>query len=232
MEGDAEGSTGIRPELAEVEFEDLVRAVLDRMHGALDQQARLQLLLDAVVTISADLSLDGVLERIVAIASRLVDAKYAALGVLSAGRQRRLRTFVHHGISRDLAAQIGDLPTGHGLLGLIIDRPEPLRLHDIAADPASYGFPAHHPPMSSFLGVPVRIRERVFGNLYLTEKVGGGDFTAEDEEIVVALAAAAGVAIENARLYEETSARETWARRTAALTPTLADPELTDPASR
>ncbi|HJQ03839.1 MAG TPA: GAF domain-containing protein [Nocardioides sp.] len=227
MEGNAS-----RPEdLAQVDFEELVREVLDRMHGALDQQARLQLLLDAVVTISADLSLDGVLERIVAIASRLVHARYAALGVLSAGRQRRLRTFIHHGISAELAVQIGDLPTGHGLLGLIIDRPEPLRLHDIAADPSSYGFPAHHPPMSSFLGVPVRIRERVFGNLYLTEKEGGGDFTAEDEEIVVALAAAAGVAIENARLYEETSARETWARRTAALAPALADPALTDPAA-
>ena len=103
----------------------------------------------------------------------------------------------------DVVAEIGDLPEGHGLLGLIIDRPEPLRLHDIAAHPASYGFPAHHPPMKSFLGVPVRIRDRVFGNLYLTEKVGDGDFTAEDEEVVIALAAAAGVAIENARLYEE-----------------------------
>ena len=208
--------------LDEVEFEELVRAVLDRMHGALDQQARLQLLLDAVVTISADLSLDGVLSRIVAIASRLVDARYAALGVLSAGRQRRLRTFIHHGISDDLAAEIGDLPTGHGLLGLIIDRPEPLRLHDIAEHPESYGFPAHHPPMSSFLGVPVRIRDRVFGNLYLTEKSGGADFTAEDEEIVVALAAAAGVASENARLYEEARVRERWARATAEIAPTLA----------
>lgn len=215
-------------DLGQVEFEELVREVLDRMHGALDQQARLQLLLDAVVTISADLSLDGVLARIVAIASRLVDAKYAALGVLSAGRQRRLRTFVHHGISADVATEIGDLPTGHGLLGLIIDRPEPLRLHDIAEHPASYGFPANHPPMSSFLGVPVRIRERVFGNLYLTEKASGGDFTAQDEEIVVALAAAAGVAIENARLYEETATRETWARATAAFGPALAAADAGD----
>lgn len=224
-----EGAESEQPvDLGRVEFEELVREVLDRMHGALDQQARLQLLLDAVVTISADLSLDGVLARIVAIASRLVDARYAALGVLSAGRQRRLRTFIHHGISTDLAAEIGDLPTGHGLLGLIIDRPEPLRLHDIAEHPASYGFPEHHPPMSSFLGVPVRIRDRVFGNLYLTEKVGGGDFTAQDEEIVVALAAAAGVAIENARLYEETTTRETWARATAALGTALAEPDPAD----
>ncbi|HWI42392.1 MAG TPA: GAF domain-containing protein [Nocardioides sp.] len=211
-------------DLDDVEFEELMRAVLDRMHGALDHQARLQLLLDAVLAISADLSLDGVLSRIVAIASRLADARYAALGVLSAGRQRRLRTFVHHGISGELAAEIGDLPTGHGLLGLIIDRPEPLRLHDIAEHAASYGFPANHPPMSSFLGVPVRIRDRVFGNLYLTEKVGGGDFTAEDEEIVVALAAAAGVAIENARLYEEATRREAWVKATAEIAARVVDP--------
>lgn len=231
MGGAGEGrEVPTRGDLEHVEFEDLVRAVLDRMHGALDQQARLQLLLDAVVTISADLSLDGVLSRIVAIASRLVDAEYAALGVLSAGRRRRLRTFIHHGISDDMAAVIGELPTGHGLLGLIIDRPEPLRLHDIAEHPSSYGFPENHPPMSSFLGVPVRIRERVFGNLYLTEKVGGGDFTVEDEEVVVALAAAAGVAIENARLYEETTTRETWSRATAAIAAAVQDPESVDDA--
>lgn len=224
IERPARDRRGSGANLDDVDFEELVRAVLDRMHGALDQQARLQLLLDAVVTISADLSLDGVLSRIVAIASRLVDARYAALGVLSAGRERRLQTFVHHGISHDLAAEIGDLPTGHGLLGLIIDRPEPLRLSDIAEHPTSYGFPAHHPPMSSFLGVPVRIRERVFGNLYLTEKAGGGDFTAEDEEVVVALAAAAGVAIENARLYEGTATREAWARATGEIAGRLTDP--------
>ena len=201
--------------LDEVEFEDLLREVLDRMHGVLDEQQRLRLLLDAVVTMAADLSLDGVLSRIVSIAGTLVDAKYAALGVLGAGPERRLRTFVHHGVTTEQVAEIGDLPTGHGLLGLIIDRPEPLRLHDIAEHPASYGFPPHHPPMRSFLGVPVRIRDQVFGNLYLTEKAGGGDFTQVDENIVVALAAAAGVAIENARLYEEAAQREAWLAATA-----------------
>ena len=210
--------------LDEVEFQQLINAVVARMHGALDQQARLQLLLDAVVTISADLSLDGVLSRIVGIASSLADAQYAALGVLSASPNRRLRTFIHHGMDPDVAAEIGNLPEGHGLLGLIIDRPEPLRLRDIAQHPASYGFPAHHPPMKSFLGVPVRIRDRVFGNLYLTEKVGDGDFTAEDEEIVVALAAAAGVAIENARLYEEANGRAAWLKATAEITALLSDP--------
>lgn len=210
--------------LGDADFEDLVREVQARMQGALDQQARLTLLLDAVVSMAADLSLDSVLSRIVATATRLADAHYAALGVLGDAAEKRLRTFIYHGISEGDAVKIGDLPSGHGLLGLIIDRPEPLRLHDIAEHAASYGFPANHPPMHSFLGVPVRIRDRVFGNLYLTEKRGGGDFTAEDEEIVVALAAAAGVAIENARLYEEAAAREAWLRATAEITAQLSDP--------
>ena len=209
--------------LGEVEFDDLLREVLSRVHGVLDEQARLRLLLDAVVTMAADLTLDGVLARIVSIAGTLVDAQYAALGVLDVGPERRLRTFVHHGMSSDQVAQIGELPTGHGLLGLLIDEPRPIRLHDIAAHPVSYGFPEHHPPMSSFLGVPVRIRDRVFGNLYLTEKSGGVDFSDDDENIVIALAAAAGVAIENARLYEEAAQREHWLEATAEITALLAD---------
>jgi signal transduction histidine kinase len=209
--------------LDDVEFDDLLREVLNRVHGVLDEQTRLRLLLDAVVTMAADLSLDGVLSRIVAIASTLVDAQYAALGVLETGPHRRLRTFVHHGMDPDIVTEIGELPTGHGLLGLLIDEPRPIRLHDIAAHPASYGFPDHHPPMSSFLGVPVRIRDKVFGNLYLTEKSGGGDFTDDDETVVIALAAAAGVAVENARLYEEAERRQLWLRATAEITSLLAD---------
>lgn len=188
------------------------------MTGPVSQETRWRLLLDAVVGIGTDLTLDGVLARIVRVGSELVDARYAALGVLGAGPGKRLRTFVHHGIGPEAVTRIGDLPTGHGLLGMLIDRPEPLRLHDIAEHPASYGFPAHHPPMSSFLGVPVRIRDQVFGNLYLTEKTGGGDFTQADEDIVVALAAAAGVAIENARLHEEAARRERWLAATAEIT--------------
>lgn len=210
--------------LTGADFEDLVREVQARMQGAMDQQARLTLLLDAVVSMAADLTLDGVLARIVSAASRLADAKYAALGVLGDGEGKPLRTFIHHGISDQEAVRIGELPSGHGLLGQIIDRPEPLRLRDIAEHPASYGFPPNHPPMRSFLGVPVRIRDKVFGNLYLTEKRGDRDFTAADEEIVIALAAAAGVAIENARLYEEATAREAWLRATADITATLSDP--------
>lgn len=207
--------------LRDDDFEELIAEVLDRMQGAVDQQARLRLLLDAVVTIAADLSLDSVLSRIVAIASRLVDARYAALGVLGAGPKARLRTFIHHGMDEGTVVKIGNLPSGHGLLGLIIDRPEPLRLHDLAEHPSSYGFPPHHPPMHSFLGVPVRIRGQVFGNLYLTEKAGGVDFTDNDEEIVVALAAAAGVVIENARLYEKAAHREDWLNAAAEITARL-----------
>lgn len=207
--------------LADTGFDELLREVLTRVHDVLDDQARWQLLLDAVVTMAADLSLDALLSRIVEIASDLAGARYAALGVLGSGPDRRLRTFVTHGISPARAEEIGDLPRGHGLLGLIIDRPEPLRLHDIAKHPASYGFPPNHPPMSSFLGVPVRIREKVFGNLYLTEKDGGGDFTQQDESIVVALAAAAGVAIENARLHKEAARRESWLAASAEITAML-----------
>jgi two-component system, NarL family, sensor histidine kinase DevS len=220
---DEEGSAASDPGLRDVDFDHLLREVLNRVHSALDEQERLRLLLDAVVTMGADLSLDGVLSRIVTVASSLVDAQYAALGVLDVGQGRRLRTFVHHGMTPVQVSEIGDLPTGHGLLGLLIDDPRPIRLHEIAAHPASYGFPPNHPPMRSFLGVPVRIRDRVFGNLYLTEKRGPGDFTTEDEAVVVALAAAAGVAIENARLYEEAEQRQQWLSATAQITSLLAD---------
>ncbi len=210
--------------LAGAELDDLLHELLQRVAGMVDDQTRLRLLLDAVVLMAADLSLDSLLSRIVQVASELAGARYAALGVLGSGPDHRLRAFVNTGVSDDDRALIGDLPSGHGLLGLIIDRPEPLRLHDIAAHPASYGFPAHHPKMSSFLGVPVRIRDKVFGNLYLTEKEDGSDFTPEDEAIVVALAAAAGVAIENARLYEESARREQWLAASAEITATLLGP--------
>ncbi len=206
-----------------VDLDDLLREVMQRVDGVLDEQARLRLLLDAVVTMAADLSLDGVLDRILTIARTLVGARYAAVGVLEGGPGRRLRTFVHQGMPAEQVDQVGDLPSGLGLLGVITDRTEPLRIRDISEHPESYGFPPHHPPMHSFLGVPVQIRGRLFGNLYLTEKDGGGDFTPEDERIVVALAAAAGVAIENARLYEEAARREAWLEATAEITALLSE---------
>ena len=204
--------------LGMVGLDELLRAVLERVGQVVDDQQRLRLLLDAVVSIAGDLSLDSVLERIVRTASELAGARYAALGVLGFGHDRRLQAFITYGLTDQQRARIGNLPTGHGLLGHIIDRPEPLRLHDLSTHQSSYGFPAEHPAMRSFLGVPVRIRDKVFGNLYLTEKAGGGDFSEQDEAIVVALAAAAGVVIENARLYADAAKRQRWLAATAEIT--------------
>jgi signal transduction histidine kinase len=156
-------------------------------------------LLDAVLTIGSDLDLPAMLQRIVASAVRLVDATYGALGVLDeSGTQ--LVEFITVGIGDDVRRAIGHPPEGQGILGLLITDPRPLRLADLTTHPDSFGFPPHHPPMRSFLGVPVLVRDEAFGNLYLTDKSSAEAFTAEDEELVVALAAAAGVAIENARL--------------------------------
>ncbi len=209
------------PALGRAELDELLRELLGRVHGVVDERERLRLLLDAVLAVNGDLNIDGVLQRIVGTTARLVGARYVALGVLARAPGKRLRAFVHHGLTDEQVAAIGDLPHGHGLLGLIIDRPEPLRLREIDSHPASSGFPAHHPPMHSFLGVPVRSRDRVYGNLYLSEKEDGLDFTDRDEEVVVALAAAAGVALENAELYEEAHRREAWATATAEATQTI-----------
>ena len=187
------------------------------MGEADEQDGRWQLLLDAVVTLAADLSLDDLLTRITRIAADLAGARYSALGVLGIDGRERLRTFITHGLTEEQIAAIGPQPAGHGLLGLIIDRPEPVRLARIGEHPASYGFPARHPPMTSFLGVPVLTRGRVFGNLYLTDKIDAPEFTESDERIVVALAAAAGVAIENAQLHEEAVRRERWLQATAEI---------------
>jgi signal transduction histidine kinase len=210
MEEQAAGPSAALSPLGRARLDDLLEELLQRVGDVLDTQDRLRGLLDAVVGIAADLSLDSVLQRIVKVACQLADARYGALGVLGSGPGRRLREFVTHGVSDEQRAQIGDLPQGHGILGVLIDKPEPLRLTSLGDHELSYGFPAHHPPMNTFLGVPLRTRDRVFGNLYLTEKQSGAGFTEEDEEIVVALAAAAGVVIENARLYEETGRRQRW----------------------
>lgn len=166
---------------------------------------------------ATDLGLDAVLERVVEAAAALTGARYAALGVLDDARPTGLRSFVHRGMSGAQVDTIGDLPEGHGILGLLIERPEALRLHDLTQHDAAHGFPAGHPPMRSFLGVPVRSRGRVFGHLYLTEKHGDADFDADDEAAVTALAAAAGVLVENARLHEEARRRERWLEATASI---------------
>ena len=209
--------------MAADDLDELLQSVLGRVGEVVDARDRLQGLLDAVVSLAGDLSLPSVLERIVRSASELVGARYAALGVLATtdqGPERRLREFVTYGLTDEERAAIGDLPRGHGLLGAIIDDPHPVRLTTISDDPRSYGFPPHHPPMRTFLGVPVRIRDTVFGNLYLTEKKGG-EFTEEDERVAIALAAAAGVVIENARLYEEAARRQLWLEAAAEITTAL-----------
>jgi signal transduction histidine kinase len=159
----------------------------------------LRQLLDAVLTIGSDLDLPAMLRRIVEAATGLVDARYGALGVLD-DTHSLLSEFITVGIDEEGRRAIGDLPSGHGILGLLIVDAKPLRLPDLREHPESYGFPPNHPPMRSFLGVPIRIRDQVFGNLYLTDKTSAEVFTDVDEELAVGLAAAAGVAIENARL--------------------------------
>jgi two-component system, NarL family, sensor histidine kinase DevS len=161
---------------------------------------RLRDLLDAVLGINSDLSLPHVLRHIVEAAVKVIGARYGALGVLSE-RGDFLSEFVNVGIPPEDVAAIGHLPDGHGILGLLILDARPLRLADLNRHPESYGFPAHHPPMRSFLGVPISVRGQVFGNLYLTEKQSAAEFSDEDEGLAIALARAAGVAIENARLH-------------------------------
>ena len=172
------------------------------------QQDRERGLFAAVVSVAAGLELGATLRRIVQAAVELVDATYGALGVLTP--DGRLGEFVHVGMDHVAAERIGRLPAGEGILGLLASHPVPIRLDDLTQHPASIGFPPGHPPMRSFLGVPVRVRGEVFGNLYLTEKRSGSGFTSEDERTVMALAAAAAVAIENARLYEQSRQRERW----------------------
>ncbi|MGQ0831076.1 MAG: GAF domain-containing protein [Microthrixaceae bacterium] len=161
---------------------------------------QLNQLLDAILTIGSDLDLPAMLRRIVESATDLAGATYGALGVLDE-TGTRLAQFITVGIDEDVHHAIGDLPEGHGILGLLIVDAKPLRLPDLRQHPDSYGFPPNHPEMTSFLGVPIRVRNEVFGNLYLTDKRGAQAFSDVDEELVVGLAAAAGVAIENARLH-------------------------------
>lgn len=172
------------------------------MEGGADRDD-LRRLIAAFAGMGADLDLSVVLRRITQAAADLVDARYAALGVLSPDRSH-LSAFITVGITDQDAAEIGEMPKGHGILGVLIVQPEPLRLPDLRAHPESFGFPPGHPPMTSFLGVPVMVRNEVFGNLYLTDKRSADAFSEHDEELVIGLASAAGVAIENARLLART----------------------------
>jgi signal transduction histidine kinase len=178
-----------------------------------------QAMLDAVIAISSDLDMHRVLDQIVISACELTGAQYGALGVI--GGDDLLSDFIAHGIDDETRARIGDLPRGRGILHLMIDHPEALRLPRLQDHPASYGFPAHHPPMTTFLGVPVRVRGTVFGNLYLTEKQGGEPFTERDETLVDALATTAGFVIENARAYAVSERQRAWLEASARLTEVL-----------
>lgn len=189
---------------------------LDHLHATLNTLARQSLrpdkardLLESVLVVSQGLDLDEALQRIVDVAARVLDARYAALGVrdtIGGG----LREFVYTGISPEIRATMGSLPKGRGVLGLLIENPQVLRITDLSTNPASVGFPPNHPPMRSFLGAPVLIRGEVFGSIYLTEKRTAKTFTAVDEALIGVLAVAAGIAIENARGFERARIRHTW----------------------
>ncbi|MFB2580455.1 GAF domain-containing protein [Herbiconiux sp. P15] len=185
----------------------------------------LEALLKANHAVVEQLELPVVLERIVEAAVELVGADYGALGVIAA--HGGIDQFIHVGMDAAAVERIGRLPQGRGLLGALIDDPHPIHLHRIADDPRSSGVPAGHPPMGGFLGVPIRVREQVYGNLYLSNR-GDGGFDDEDDGLVIALAATAGVAIENARLFAETKRRQAWSAASAEITSALLSGEQSD----
>jgi signal transduction histidine kinase len=203
------------PDLPRLELDQLLGQLVERAQEVITTQGRLRGLLRANQMVIGDLALPVLLRRIAEAARELVGARYAALGVISPAGG--LAEFVHVGMPAETVERIGHLPQGKGLLGALIDDPHPIRLDRIADDPRSSGFPPGHPPMDGFLGVPIRIREEVFGNLYLAESTKAG-FTAEDEQLATALAATAAVAIENPRLFEAVHARGEWLRASATIT--------------
>jgi signal transduction histidine kinase len=203
-----ESTSSLRfPDVPKLELDQLIDQLVERAEGVRRAQGRLRALLRAIETINGDLALDVVLRNVVESACELAQARYGALGVI--GQDGGLEQFIHLGMDDATVERIGQLPQGKGLLGELITDPRPVRLQHIGGDPRSSGFPAGHPPMDSFLGVPIRVRDEVFGNLYLTDNARGA-FTAEDEELVIALALAAGTAISNARLYQESRLQQRW----------------------
>ncbi len=213
--GDPGVETSVRPlrdTLSQLRLRELLMEVQDRVEQIVEGRDRLDGLVEAMLVVTSGLELDATLRTIVHTAIALVDAQYGALGVR--GNDHELVEFIYEGIDEEMREQIGHLPEGRGVLGVLIDDPKPIRLDNISHHAASVGFPANHPPMRTFLGVPVRIRDEVYGNLYLTEKAGGQPFSEDDEVLVQALAAAAGIAIDNARLYEQSKSRQSWIEAT------------------
>jgi len=202
----------LRDTLSQLRLRELLIEVQDRVEQIVQGRDRLDGLVEAMLVVTSGLELDETLRTIVHTAIDLVDARYGALGVR--GHDHELVEFIYEGIDEEMREQIGHLPEGRGVLGVLIDDPKPIRLDNISHHASSVGFPPNHPPMRTFLGVPVRIRDEVFGNLYLTEKAGGQPFSEDDEVLVQALAAAAGIAIDNARLYEASKTRQSWIEAT------------------
>jgi GAF domain-containing protein len=202
--------------LPQLRLDDLLAELQSRLQTVRDTRDRVRGLLEAVIAVGSSLQLEAVLRRIVEAAVTLVDARFGALGVID--QDGRLADFIPVGLDEAAIAGVDHWPEGRGLLGLLISDPHPVRLADIASHPQSSGFPAGHPPMTSFLGVPIRIRDEVYGNLYLTDKRGGAAFDEEDETLVTALSAAAGVAIENARLFDEAHRQQQWLTASSEVT--------------
>lgn len=205
-----------RVRLPQLRLDELLEELQARLDAARGTRDRVHSLLEAVLSVGRELDLEQALRSIVEAAAVLVDAEYAALGVIGPDG-KRLSAFHTVGVSEEQIARIGPYPEGHGILGELIHHPAPLRLAKISEHSASYGFPPHHPPMNTFLGVPIRVRDQIFGNLYLTEKRGGAQFDEEDVSVTLTLAVAAGVAIDNARLYAESRLRERWLRANAEI---------------
>ena len=197
-------------------LDDLLSQLQLRLQEVLDARDRINALLEAVVSIGSDLELESVLRRITEAAVRLVDARYGALGVI--GEDGQLAEFIPIGLDETQIAAIHHWPEGKGLLGELITKPEPLRTADIAAHPQSSGFPDGHPPMRTFLGAPVQVRGTVYGNLYLADKRTGEPFDEDDEALVIAVAAAAGAAIDKARLYADARRQQRWLQAVAEVT--------------
>src|SRR4051794_9454577 len=208
------GAPRLRPDA------DLFTGLHARLDGVRATRGRVRALLDVVVSIGSDMDLDHVLRRIIQAARTLTDAKYGALGVID-DKGERLVELITVGLSESEIAAIGPWPEGHGILGRMIKEQRLTRTADLTQDPESSGFPGHHPVMRRFLGVPIQVRDEIFGNLYLTEKSDGTEFDDEDEVVVAALATAAGVAIENARLHEERWRRERWLEASAEISTAL-----------
>ncbi|MEU8900156.1 GAF domain-containing sensor histidine kinase [Nocardia sp. NPDC048505] len=212
------GQAPVFEALTQLRLRELLAEVQDRIAQIVNVRDQMDRLIEAMLVVTAGLDLDNTLRSIVHTAIELVGVSYGAVGVRETDPDsHQLVEFIYEGIDDRTRVRIGDLPRGHGVLGVLMKDPKPIRLLDLSTHPASVGFPEHHPPMHTFLGVPVKVGDEVYGNLYLTEKAGGQEFTEDDEVLVQALAAAAGIAIANARLYEESRTRQQWLAATGAI---------------